>query len=375
MIDRVAAPPVGIDGANQSRKIGMRLEYRVGEDRDMRPAPAAIRPCRRRMAWRSSASAAVERLREARRAVLRPGSLRIVAPIGSLGQHRLHDVTASDPNNPRPPSPKRPNSTAWLKSRSHAVNSNGATLSRSMRKSHCSEQIERLRATARPPGRSGSSAAPSVWPQRQRIGLDRGTRRRGLHRSRRRAESLIRSARSGQIPIAADEIGIAVGHDLVVGADKTPRGRVLSALGSASNGMKPCPIIVAGPARRRHPAFALFADRHQTRRDKADRAAVIGVDDVLHRPDEVAPRLRGSSSSRWRDWRPTTPRRCGPAAAERSRTMPAHSRDRLCRSAATSDRTGPCRVARTIKVDRRGAAHDDLLVSGVERQRCRRGVR
>src|SRR4029077_4158926 len=53
---------------------------------------------------------------------------------------------------------------------------------------------------------------------------------------------------------------------------------------------EPGPIIGAGPTRHRQPTIAALADRDAAWRDKAGRAAGIGVDDVLLRADEVLER-------------------------------------------------------------------------------------
>src|ERR1700719_1837437 len=60
-----------------------------------------------------------------------------------------------------------------------------------------------------------------------------------------------------------------------------------AAWGNSANGTNPAPVILAGPTGHRHPAIAVFPDRDPPGGNKADRAAAVGINHVLLRPDEI----------------------------------------------------------------------------------------
>ncbi|MNL15489.1 hypothetical protein D3C87_1364770 [compost metagenome] len=110
--------------------------------------------------------------------------------------------------------------------------------------------------------------------------------RRGLQQ---RADAVV-AVRHG--PLAGDEVRVVVGHDLLVGRHDHAVRRVEAARQRVER-HEAGPVVARIPPRRRREALQVVvrpAQRHAARRDIADIAVHIGIDDVLLRRVEVAHR-------------------------------------------------------------------------------------
>ena len=88
-------------------------------------------------------------------------------------------------------------------------------------------------------------------------------------------------------PVAGDEVAIEIRHHAGIGIDQDAAGRVVGA-GEGIEGHEACPVVLPRPARHRHRAVALAPHRHARRRDQAGVPGGVGIDDVLHRRDDLA---------------------------------------------------------------------------------------
>ncbi len=87
-------------------------------------------------------------------------------------------------------------------------------------------------------------------------------------------------------PVGGDQIGVVVGHDLVVGRDD-PAARRVEALGQLVEGDLAEPVVRAGPSLDGKAAVAAWAQGHTGRRHESDGALAVGVEQGLLRAVEV----------------------------------------------------------------------------------------
>ena len=88
-------------------------------------------------------------------------------------------------------------------------------------------------------------------------------------------------------PVAADEVAVVVRHHAGVGVDQDAAGRIVGARQRIER-HEARPVVLARPARHRHRAVALAPHWHARRRDQPGVSGRIGIDDVLHRRDDLA---------------------------------------------------------------------------------------
>jgi hypothetical protein len=174
-------------------------------------------------------------------------------------------------------------------SRSHAVTTSGSARSADIVPSHLRSASNSARSRARRVASAGHRRGQQQWQriahgQRDHVLLDRGEGvlrmvRLGLQQ---RADALVAIRHR---PFARDEVRVVVAHDLLVGRDDHALGRIEAARQLLERN-ETLPVVARIPARRwrePHQVIVRARRRHAARRDIADIAVDVGIDDVLLR--------------------------------------------------------------------------------------------